>query len=113
MDEGRFSISADALYRRLGSAAAPIVVDVRRARAFDEDERMIVGAFRCPPEELAAWQHGRTDSRPFVVYRVHGHEVSQGAPETLRGFGVDARYLAGGIGAWTERSLPTQPRATA
>ena len=34
MDEGRFSISADNLYQRLGSAAAPIVIDVRRVPAF-------------------------------------------------------------------------------
>jgi hypothetical protein len=31
MDEGRFSISADDLDQRLGSAAAPIVIDARRA----------------------------------------------------------------------------------
>jgi hypothetical protein len=35
MDEGRFSISADDLYQRLGSAAAPVVIDARRAPAFE------------------------------------------------------------------------------
>jgi rhodanese-related sulfurtransferase len=108
MDEGRFSISADDLYQRLGSAAAPIVIDARRAPAFDADERMVVGAIRCNPEELAAWRHGRTDCRPVVVYCVHGREVSQGVAETLRGLGIDARYLAGGIGAWVEQNLPTR-----
>jgi rhodanese-related sulfurtransferase len=108
MDEGRFSISADDLYQRLGSAAAPIVIDARRAPAFDADERMAVGAIRCNPEELAAWRHGRTDCRPVVVYCVHGREVSQGVAETLRGLGIDARYLAGGIGAWVEQNLPTR-----
>ena len=108
MDEGRFSISADDLYQRLGSAAAPIVIDARGAPAFDADERMVVGAIRCNPEELAAWRHGRTDCRPVVVYCVHGLEVSQGVAETLRGLGIDARYLAGGIGAWVEQNLPTR-----
>jgi rhodanese-related sulfurtransferase len=108
MDEGRFSISADDLYQRLGSAAAPIVIDARLAPAFDADERMVVGAIRCNPEELAAWRHGRTDCRPAVVYCVHGREVSQGVAETLRGLGIDARYLAGGIGAWVEQNLPTR-----
>ena len=107
MDEGRFSISADDLYQSLGSTAAPIVIDVRRAPAFEADERMIVGAIRCNPEELAAWRHGRTDCRPVVVYCVHDREVSQGVAETLRGLGIDARYLAGGIGAWVEQNLPT------
>jgi rhodanese-related sulfurtransferase len=108
MDEGRFSISADDLYQRLGSAAAPIVIDARRAPAFDADEQLVVGAIRCNPEELAAWRHGRTDCRPVVVYCVHGREVSQGVAETLRGLGIDARYLAGGIGAWVEQNLPTR-----
>jgi rhodanese-related sulfurtransferase len=108
MDEGRFSISADDLYQSLGSTAAPIVIDVRRAPAFEADERMIVGAIRCNPEEFAAWRHGRTDSRPVVVYCVHGREVSQGVAETLRGLCVDARYLAGGIGTWVEQNLPTR-----
>jgi rhodanese-related sulfurtransferase len=108
MDEGRFSISADALYSRLGSAAAPIVIDARRAPAFEADERIVIGAIRVNPEEIAAWRHGRTDCRPVVVYCAHGHEVSQGAAETLRGLGVDAHYLAGGIGAWVEGNLPTR-----
>jgi thiosulfate sulfurtransferase len=113
VDGGRFFISADALYLRLGAAGAPIVVDVRRAPALDADERMIVGAICCPPAEIAVWQLRRTDDRPVVVYCVHGHEVSQGAAETLRGVGVDARYLEGGIAARTEQNVPTRPRATA
>jgi len=36
------------LYQSLGNAAAPIVVDVRRAPAFDADDRMIVGAIDAP-----------------------------------------------------------------
>jgi hypothetical protein len=87
MDEGRFSISADDLYQRLGSAAAPIVIDARGAPAFEADERMVVGAIRCNPKELAAWRHGRTDCQPVFVDYLHGHEVSQGAAETLSGLG--------------------------
>ncbi len=87
MDEGRFSISADDLYQRLGSAAAPIVIYARGAPAFEADERMVVGAIRCNPEELAAWRHGRTDCQPVLVDCLHGHEVSQGAAETLSGLG--------------------------
>ncbi len=63
MDEGRFSISADNLYQRPGSAAAPIIIDAWRGPAFEADERMVVGAIRCNPEELAIWRHGRTDCR--------------------------------------------------
>jgi rhodanese-related sulfurtransferase len=106
MDEDRFSISADDLYRRLGSVAAPVVVDVRRAPAYDADDRVIVGAVCCAPDEVAEWAHDHADRRPVVIYCVDGHEVSQQGAETLRGAGIDARYLAGGIGAWVERVLP-------
>jgi hypothetical protein len=37
MDDGRYSISPDALYVRLGSEAAPIVADMRREDAFGVD----------------------------------------------------------------------------
>ena len=46
MDQGRFSISAQALHDRLGAAAAPLVIDVRRAAAFDADDRMLIAAVR-------------------------------------------------------------------
>jgi hypothetical protein len=39
MDEGRFSISAQALYHRLGTAAAPLVIDARRNAALDTDDQ--------------------------------------------------------------------------
>ena len=43
MDERRLSISAQALYSRLGTGSAPILVDVRRSAAFEADRSMIGG----------------------------------------------------------------------
>ena len=108
MGQGRFSISADALYSRLGTAGAPLIIDVRREPAFDADDRMIIGAIRSPPDEIAARQCDGPHARTVVAYCLHGHEVSQGAAETLRRLGADARYLEGGIGAWVEQNLPTR-----
>jgi hypothetical protein len=54
--EGRLSISAQALYSRLGTELAPIVVDVRRSPAFDADDTMIAGATRRLPAEVDHWQ---------------------------------------------------------
>ena len=34
MDEGRFSVSAASLYERIGTAAAPRVIDVRTTRSY-------------------------------------------------------------------------------
>ena len=108
MDKGRFSISAEELYQRLGTAGSPAILDVRRGAAYDADDRIVAGARRCSPDEIAAWPRGRAPDQPVVTYCAHGHEVSQGAAETLRGLGLDARYLAGGIGGWLERGLPTR-----
>jgi hypothetical protein len=87
MDEGRFFISAEELYQRLGTSGSPVILDVRRASTYDADDR--------------------TD-QPIITYCAHGYEISQGAAETLRGRGLDSRHLAGGIGGWLERGLPTR-----
>ena len=113
MDEGRFSISAASLYARLGTAAAPVLIDVRRAGAFDADERMLIAAVRRDPADVAQWAaHLRVD-KTVVVYCAHGQEVSQQTAVALRGIGLDARYLEGGIGAWAERGLPLRKKVAA
>src|SRR5437762_1069713 len=97
MDEGRFSISAQALYDRLGTAAAPRVIDVRRAAAFDADDRMLIAAVRREPGDVGQWGRDLRSDRPVVVYCVHGHEVSQQSAIAWSGIGLDARYLEDGI----------------
>jgi hypothetical protein len=49
-----FSISAKALYSRLGTELAPIIVDVRKSPAFDADDKIIVGAVRRLPRRAAS-----------------------------------------------------------
>jgi rhodanese-related sulfurtransferase len=113
MDEGRFSISASALYEQLGTAAAPRIIDVRRAAAFDADDRMLVAAIRRDAADVARWSaHLRAD-KPVVVYCVHGQEVSQQTAVALRGIGFDARYMEGGIAGWAERGLPLRKKVAA
>ena len=93
------SIDSRSLYSLLGSARAPLVVDVRRDAAFAADDRMIVAAVR--------GTEGIPPGLAVVAYCVAGHEVSQGAAAQLRARGVDARYLEGGIEAWKAARLPT------
>jgi rhodanese-related sulfurtransferase len=104
--EGRFSISPQALYVRLGTELAPIVVDVRRSPAFEADDTVIVGAVRRPPEEVDHWRSGLPEGRSVVVYCAHGQEVSQNTAAALRAAGSDACYLEHGIGGWAELRLP-------
>ena len=108
MDGQQLSISPSDLYSRLGTAAAPIVIDVRRAAAFASADRLIVGAQRRPPDQVEQWARGLPPSRPVIAYCVHGHEVSQNVAAALRTAGISAAFLEGGITAWSEAGLPTR-----
>jgi rhodanese-related sulfurtransferase len=102
------SISSQQLYERLGSASAPVLVDVRREDAFAADEAMIIGAVRRSPETIARWQYVLPKGSDIIVYCVHGHEVSQGVARTLQRAGTKTAYLEGGIADWKAQDLPTR-----
>ena len=98
------------LYGVIGTAGAPILIDVRRSAAFAADDRMIAGAIRRNPDEIQNWRQELPPERAVVVYCVHGHEVSQEAASALRSAGVDARYLEHGITGWAEHRLPMRSK---
>jgi rhodanese-related sulfurtransferase len=108
MDGVRPSISPRDLYVRLGTAAAPIVIDVRRPPAFAEARTLIAFAFHRAPDEIECWCRELPAGRDVVTNCVHGHEVSQNAAAALRAAGLSARYLEGGIEAWEAAKLPTR-----
>lgn len=101
-------INPQDLRASIGTAAAPIIVDVRRAATFDADDKLIIGAIRRPPEKLEAWRRDLPTGRPVIVYCARGGDVSQGTAAALRAGGSDARYLEGGISRWVELGLPTR-----
>jgi rhodanese-related sulfurtransferase len=109
MDEPH-SISPQDLYGRIGTASSPVVLDVRPDAAFNADERMLVSAIRRPPKKVGKWRHDLPTGRSVVVYCAHGHEVSEQLAAALRGSGLDAGYLEGGITEWSERGLPLRKR---
>ena len=100
------SIDSLSLYSHLGSARAPLVLDVRRQPAFDSDPGMIAGAVR-PEGDLAAFVAAHAGGREVVTYCVKGAEVGQDAACALANAGFNASYLEGGINAWRGASLPT------
>ena len=106
MDEGRFSGSATSLCEWLGGPAAPILIDVRRTPTFDADPWMIVGAIRRPPQAIVQWGADLPNGRAIVVYCAHGLEIGRDTAASLRGMGLDARFLEGGITEWAELKLP-------
>ncbi len=108
MDGHQHSISVRDLYARLGTAAAPIVLDVRRPEAFSRAERLIACATHRSPDEIERWRNDLPRDRLVVVHCARGHEVSQNAAATLRADGIAAMFLEGGIEAWTSANLPTR-----
>jgi rhodanese-related sulfurtransferase len=108
MDGKAHPISSSELYARLGTASAPLLLDVRRDEAFNQDGGLIISALRRSPGDVEHWSTDLISDRPVVAYCVHGHEVSQGVAARLRKAGLDAAYLEGGIAGWKEKGLPTR-----
>jgi rhodanese-related sulfurtransferase len=108
MDARIPSVSSNDLYAHLGTASAPVLLDVRRDEAFSKDNGLIVGAFHRAPEEVEPWSKYLAPDHPVVAYCVHGHEVSQGVAARLHWAGIKASYLEGGIAAWRAAGLPTR-----
>jgi rhodanese-related sulfurtransferase len=108
MQQALPSISPADLYARLGTAAAPTIVDVRRAADFATAGELIVSAFHRDPEAVEQWRNDLPGGRQVVVHCVHGRQVSQGVAAALRAAGVGALYLQEGIAGWIERGLPTR-----
>lgn len=104
---------AQTLRERLAGAAAPLLLDVRRAPAYDKSDLLIAGALRLAPEDVAAAAPHLPRGRAVVTYCVHGHEVSQNAARALRETGLDAHYLEGGIEGWCAAGLPTMTKTDA
>jgi rhodanese-related sulfurtransferase len=103
------AIDFSSLYARLGAADAPCILDVRRDKAYEEDDRILPAALRTGPNpEALADRLPR--ATPIVVYCVYGHEVGQDAAAALRARGFDARHLEGGIDGWRKAGLPTLRR---
>ncbi len=90
------AITPAALAQSLSSPRGPLVIDVRRNERFLASNFLIDGALHRDPERVQEWKRTLPANAEVVVYCVHGHEVSQNVAKAL-----GARYLEGGIEAWT------------
>lgn len=93
-------ISPSALAAARTSATPPLVIDVRRTRAYLDAPDVIAGALRRDPTQVSTWADALPTDAAVVVYCVHGHAVSQDAARALRERGFDARFLDHGIEGW-------------
>ncbi len=83
---------------------------MRRADAFDADDRLIAGAIRRLPQDVERWRQDLPPGRDVVVYCAKGHEVGRDAAAALAARGIRATYLEGGIARWRELGLPMRRR---
>ncbi len=94
-----FSISPAELFPLMGTAQAPLLLDVRREKPFEASPHMLAGAQHCAPEKVTDWaaDNAALRGKTVVVYCVYGHNVSDDACSQLRALGFDAFALSGGI----------------
>jgi len=94
------TITPAALARLLGENDKVKVLDVRRRDDRVEVEHPIPGAEWHDPEQISQWADDLKPDGEIIVYCVHGLSVGKGARDYLRGRGLQARALEGGIEAW-------------
>ncbi len=106
------SVSVSQLRSEIAASAAPIVIDVRPRPAFLEAQAMISGALRREPGPVRAWAKTLPAASAVVLYCEQGGDSSQEAAEALRGAGLSAHYLEGGLEAWKNGggALDAKPR---
>jgi rhodanese-related sulfurtransferase len=103
MGRDNHSISPRDLYERLGSEAAPIVVDIRRDRTLGA-ERLVAPAFHRSPDRIDEWRELPSDARSSLLRSRRRNQPRRKAYAS----GIEANFLEGGIAGWTEQGLPTR-----
>ena len=87
-----------------------LVLDVRRAGAYQQADSMLPDARWRDPASVGSWAEALPADREIVVYCVHGHEVGRATALRLRAAGLRARYLRGGIDGWRAAGHPVQTK---
>ena len=91
------AISPDTLIRSVGTADCPVILDVRRREAYESDGAVLPTARWRDHRAALEWGKALDPDERYVVYCVHGHQLSQAVAAQLRSLGLDARWLSGGI----------------
>ncbi len=102
------AITPAQLFRLIGSADAPALIDVRTAEDADADPFLIPTARRQPHEAVEALAPALT-GRHAILICARGRKLSEGAAALLRLRGIRAEVLEGGSEAWASAALPRIP----
>jgi rhodanese-related sulfurtransferase len=102
------SIAPDKLARLLGTAKAPIIIDVREDEAIEADQRLIPTSLRRPYANAEQWASAYR-GKPVAVSCQRGKKLAEGAAAWLRHYGAEAEVVEGGFEAWRDAGLPLVP----
>jgi rhodanese-related sulfurtransferase len=111
MSSVSFFISPQDLWTQIGTARAPVVLDVCRRPIHDAMQGLIPTSTWRQPEAHADWVPGLDGSRPIVMACRHGHQLSQMVAAQLRERGIPAQVLEGGYQGWSDAGLPLVSKA--
>ncbi len=102
------SISPAALAATVGTRAAPLLVDVRKAEAFAESDYLLPGAIRWDYVSGAPKPAELAQATRAVAYCVKGAEVGINGAGLLasENANINAAYLEGGLRDWQAAGLP-------
>ena len=98
-------ISAANLSRLIGTPECPVLLDLRTDEDFEDDPRLIPGAFRYDFLSVVELADDLRD-KSVIVYCQKGLKISQGGAAILRNAGVRAEILEGGQFSWRDAGLP-------
>jgi Fe-Mn family superoxide dismutase len=107
---GKGALAPESLQASLAGGAKPLLLDVRRRKAYEAGPDLIAGAEWREPENVAEWAGALPKDRDIVVYCVYGHNVSEDIAAALAAKGLKVQALAGGIAAWRAVGGPTQAK---
>lgn len=105
------AISADKLFRLLGTFQAPLIIDVRIPEDIEADPNLIPGSVLRDYRRIADWAPQMRGSASVVVACQKGRKLSEGTAAHLRDMGISAEVLEGGVLAWVSAGLPVVPIA--
>jgi rhodanese-related sulfurtransferase len=103
------AITAAQLSRLIGTADAPLVIDVRTDEDHAADPSALPASIRRDYRTVATWAKAYA-GRSVAVVCTRGAKLSQGVAAWLRHAGARAEYLEGGFAAWSAaKGLLVQP----
>jgi rhodanese-related sulfurtransferase len=107
---GPNSIKCERLNRLIGTATAPLLIDVRTDEDFATDPLLIPGSFRKNHHDVANWGQALNGKTAIIICH-HGAKLSEGTAAWLRQLGCDAVSLEGGFEEWQKAGLPLVPQS--